>query len=163
ERIRFPRLQQLCQKALEESIKSLTIEKFSQCYPTLASTVEGMNLLKVAREQVTNYWFNNSMREFNLIFQERGVEGSLDSLDELVAEARLRKQTVNGSELPVFTDELTPEEILASNLYATKKRKFEELQAIRDNLAGDNEMLLKELQGLSDASSGTYKDINNTV
>lgn len=157
ERIRFERLQAVCTRALQESIKkSLDIEKIKKCYPTLASSEEGVKALEIARSQIIEFWLNNSLKEFELIFKERDIENKLNSLDDLIQLAKER--SLSGSK-PIQIDKLTPKEIIAANIDYKKRQTIKSLKLMYDQLIVDNNELFDELTAIGKESEAIKSDI----
>ncbi|EGV62134.1 hypothetical protein PSN45_000854 [Yamadazyma tenuis] len=146
DKIRYERLRLVCTRALEESIKkSLDIESIKKCYPTVAGTSQGESVLESARSQIIDFWFNNSIREFDLIFQERDLHNKLDSLDEIIHSAKVRG--ING-ENAIEIDKLTPREIIEANKSHKRNETVQSLRLIYNQLCIDNLQYFKELSAL---------------
>lgn len=120
EHVRFPRLEQVASKALDETIKAVTLESVVQCYPQVARTAAGRAQLEQAREQVLGFWRRRLEEEFAKIYEERGLRVRLDELDDVVYEARERmrsgKRRKTGPEAPVHFDRLGPQEVVGARL-----------------------------------------------
>lgn len=158
EKIRYERLKLVSKKALELSIKkSLSIEQIRSCYPTIASTEEGEKALEIARSQIVKFWHKTSMEEFDLIFKERDIENKLDELDQIIYDAKKRKET--GEELPVAFDTLTPDQVMEASLVETKKSTLERLQMIYSLLCTDNVHTYEDLRKDTEES----QDISNEL
>ncbi|CUM62665.1 uncharacterized protein PRCAT00000219001 [Priceomyces carsonii] len=151
EAVRYERLKKVCRKALEQLIKkSLSLEQIKMCYPTIASTPEGVKSLEIARSQVINFWHTKSLEEFEFIFKEREIESKLNELDEIIQTAQFRKQ--ENFEKPVPVDSLSPNELIDSTVLVGKTNSVESLLMIYNQLCMDNEDLLKSLKSLADES-----------
>lgn len=151
DKIRYERLRMVCTRALEESIKkSLDLDQIKKCYPTIASNEDGVRILEVARSQIVDFWFNNSMKEFDLIFKERDLESKLDSLDEIIhlAKSRGLKKDVNAIEI----DKLTPREIIEANKQYQRKETADSLHLIYNQLCIDNLEYFKQLSDIFEQS-----------
>ncbi|ABN68523.2 predicted protein [Scheffersomyces stipitis CBS 6054] len=162
EKIRFERLKLVCRKALEQSIKkSLSPEQFKLCFPTIAGTDEGIRSLDLARSQMIGFWHENTLKEFDLIFQERNIDTKLNELDEIIQTAQRREQSQ--SELPAQIDKLTPTELINSTLLDGSESSLENLSMIYNQLCIDNKEMYTELQKLSIESDDLKTDINNSL
>lgn len=162
DRIRYERLNLVCKKALEQSIKkSLAIEQIKTCYPTIANTEEGQKSLEIARSQIIKFWHNNSSKEFDLIFKEREIETKLNELDEIIHDAQNRKS--EGKEAPLEVDRLSPTELIESSLSSTKQESVESLTMIYNQLCIDNLELYDQLGELCKESETIKFDIKSLI
>lgn len=162
EKIRYERLRLVCTKALEESIKkSLSLDQIKICYPTIASTAEGIEVLEIARSQIIDFWLHNSIKEFDLIFQERNLEEALNSLDEIVFLAK--KRSIDKSVEPIEIDKLTPKDIIDAKLNYKRNETVNALKLIYDQLCIDNLNYFQQLNSLCQQSEDIKTDINNQV
>lgn len=162
EKIRFERLKLVCRKALEQLIKkSLSPEQFKLCFPTIAGTDEGIRSLDLARSQMIGFWHENTLKEFDLIFQERNIDTKLNELDEIIQTAQRREQSQ--LELPAQIDKLTPTELINSTLLDGSESSLENLSMIYNQLCIDNKEMYTELQKLSIESDDLKTDINNLL
>lgn len=162
EKIRYKRLQLVCKKALEESIKkSLSLEQIKKCYPIIASSEEGVKSLEIARSQIINFWFNNSMKEFDLIFQERDIENGLDGLDEVIEKAKRR--SLDKNDKPVEINKLTPEEIIQANIRLNRNSSTESLRLIHNQLRSENLQFFNQLNGLFEESQAIKTNLNELL
>lgn len=162
EKIRYERLRLVCTKALEESIKkSLSIEQIKICYPTIASTTEGVEVLEIARSQIIDFWLHNSIKEFDLIFQERNVEEGLNSLDEIIQLAKTR--SIDKSVEPIEIDKLTPKDIIDAKLNYKRNETINALKLIYDQLCIENLKYFQELNKICQESEEIKLDINNQM
>lgn len=178
EKIRYERLQLVCRKALEQSIKkSISLEHIKSCYPDIANSKEGLKHLENARQQMVDFWFTNSLREFDLIFKDRGMEVKLNELDELIQQSykRLEKYSDKHNDAendvddeileegPVYLNKLTPDRIMEANIIHTKENTLRSLSMIHDQLRLDNEELYSQLKSVSDGSEDIKKTILSEV
>lgn len=162
DKIRYERLRLVCTRALEESIKkSLDIEQIKKCYPTISSTEEGVKVLEIARSQIVEFWFNNSIKEFDLIFAERDLESKLDSLDELIDLAEKRK--ISKEIDPVELDKLTPRDIIEANKNFKRNDTLKSLELIYNQLCSDNLESFKKLEALVTEGMDLKNDIYQNV
>ncbi|KAK6200215.1 uncharacterized protein RJT21DRAFT_121108 [Scheffersomyces amazonensis] len=156
ERIRFERLELVCRKALEHSIKkSLSLDQIKACYPTISSSEDGTRALEVARSQMISFWRSSSLKEFELIFKERDIEAKLNELDEVIQMAHQRKSA--GVEVPTNIEKYSAKEIIDSTVLDSSESTIENLTMIYNQLCEDNREFYAELKDLT-AKSETVKD-----
>lgn len=98
--IRFQRLNQVCEKALEESLKALSDENLEMCYPTLSSTKEGKHEIQTVKDQLHESWSQNARKEFDAVFKERDIEVKLNELDDLILEAQEHQKKGDRTQIP---------------------------------------------------------------
>ncbi|KAK6458911.1 Nnf1-domain-containing protein [Scheffersomyces xylosifermentans] len=159
EKIRYDRLKVVCRRALEQSIrKSLNSDSIKSCYPSIAATEDGSRSLETARSQMTKFWFDSSMKEFELIFKEKNVDTKLNELDEIIQTAQRRKQS--HQELPAHIDKLSADELIESTLLQGSDYSLDSLSMIYNQLCLDNTEMFEELQSLSTESESLKTDIN---
>lgn len=171
EKIRFERLQVVCRKALQQSIeKSLSLEQLKSCYPTIATNKEGLKALEIARIQIVEFWLENSLNEFKLIFDERDMETKLNELDELIQQAYERwdnyKQDVSDVDNrngPLFLGSLTPRQIMEANIMHTKDDTIRNLTMIQNQLSLENEELYRRLQDLATHGQDIKESITSQI
>jgi kinetochore protein NNF1 len=145
--IRYKVLVQVAERSLQESIKALTLERLVECYAHIASRDKGRADLQKALLQTAEFWKTTALKEFKAVFEERDIKRKLGELDELVNEARQRKQAWedrNKGEGPVRLVELTPQDIALANLRDLKLRRISELEQQIQDLRTDNKRLQAE-------------------
>lgn len=98
--IRFQRLNQVCDKALEESMKALSDENLQMCYPTLSSTKEGKHEIQTVKDQLHESWSQNARNEFDAVFKERDIEAKLNELDDLILQAQEHQKSGDRTQIP---------------------------------------------------------------
>lgn len=98
--IRFQRLNEVCNKALAESIKVLSDDNLKMCYPILSSTNEGKDTMTAVKGQLKQSWTENAQKEFEAIFKEREIENKLDELDDLIHQAQELQKSEKGKQIP---------------------------------------------------------------
>ncbi|KAK6463130.1 Nnf1-domain-containing protein [Scheffersomyces coipomensis] len=162
-KIRFERLELVTRKALEHSIKkSLSLDQIKTCYPTIASTDEGVKALEIARSQMINFWRTSSLKEFDLIFKEKDIENKLNELDEIISIAQQRKR--DGVEAPTKIENYTPKEIIESTLLSNGSTTMvENLSMIYKQLCLDNREFYEELKQLGSESEDLKQEINDSI
>ncbi len=97
--IRFERLNQVCKRALEESMKALSDDNLKMCYPILADSKEGKDTISAVKDQLKESWSQNSQKEFDAIFKERDIEEKLNQLDDLIIQAQERQKSGDNKQL----------------------------------------------------------------
>lgn len=173
-RIRFRRLNQVCDKALVQSIKQLqNWEKLTSCYPNYSSVTSGETNLRNCQKQVSEFWFNLSKQEFSEIFRERDAESKLDQLDDLILEAKQRTDT--SSDIPNMSlNDLSPYQFIQGNIQSARlecidslDQRLGKLNQLNSNLKQELEEMgkeieqeLKELEDIYDKSLG--KDLTSS-
>lgn len=161
EKVRYERLQMVCKKALEQTIKKgMDLNKIQECFPQLSTTPEGIHQLQVARNQIVKYWHDNGLAEFDLIFKDRNIERKLDELDEIIQKAQYRKQ--RNEETPVKVHELSPEEILLATVLSDKE-PVETLRLIYNQLCLDNQQLQQEMVEIVHETNEVEMDIDESL
>lgn len=83
-------LQNLYTSAISHVLKTCSYTNFSACFPTLARTIP--EPLQSVHDQFTTRLGESFHKEFGNILEERSVVSSLNELDQLVEEARKRKE-----------------------------------------------------------------------
>lgn len=89
---RYKRLLLVTQRAIEEVLNRITIEKVLPCYPTLAKTPLGIYALTQATLQICKYFSDSCNFEFDQVYRERNIGKQLYSLEQLIREAQERKR-----------------------------------------------------------------------
>ncbi|CAG99295.1 MIND complex subunit NNF1 [Kluyveromyces lactis] len=150
EHIRFQRLVQVCNKALEESIRKLqSWEKIHECFPNYGQTREGIENLTVCQQQVIKLWSNLSRVEFDAIFHERSIEEKLNQLDDLINKARSIDTSSSSKKLRKI-DDLRPLELIEGNLQGAKESTLERINNKLQIIKESNEALETNLKDLND-------------
>lgn len=152
QKIRYLRLKQVFNKALNQSISKLeSWEKVSSCFPRYSNTRDGSSNLVTCQRQVIEFWTELCKREFDEILVERNVKEKLDELDDLVSEAkeRLRLSNQRGDIMKDSTpiDELSSEKLIQGNLY---KERIIATQQLDDRLANIKEINVNMQQELNE-------------
>ncbi|AMD20419.1 HDL325Wp [Eremothecium sinecaudum] len=159
-RIRFKRLNQVCDKALSQSIAKLqNWEKLSSCYPEYISTKEGYINLKTCQSQVCEFWWDLCKQEFEAIFDERKVKEKLDELDDLILKARDRSNSNSGKGNALCVEKLTPDDIMKGNIQKAKKETINRLDENLETLDGMNKELQTELSKLNESINEELKTL----
>lgn len=171
EKIRFLRLNQVFDRALEQSlVRFQDWDKFSSSFPTYSKTKDGVTHLANCQKQVTEFFTGLSHKEFDALLADRHVEEKLDELDELIAEANVRlEHKLNQREedgmdelLDVPISELTPDELLDCSIHTQRQDTINKLDERLDKLQTMNEDLLNEIKELEKGINDDIKEIKNT-
>lgn len=118
--IRAAKLDDILDRSVSQTMRACSYEKLVSCFPTLAKN--DPETLRHAQEQVTQFLTSACRSEFDKILRERGVIERLNELDELVLEAKGRKdQGLPASEDP---SELPPEVILRAHMLPGKRKEL---------------------------------------
>lgn len=153
ERIRYTRLRQVFDKALNQSISTLkNWEKISACFPEYASVEENVTNLSNCQSQVIEFWAEICKREFEEILTERNVKEKLDELDQLIAEARERLRNIPRDEQHnnkyTSIDDLSSAKLIECTFYTQRLHAIKELDVRLDKLKSVNQSLENELSDL---------------
>ncbi|KAK7204898.1 Nnf1-domain-containing protein [Myxozyma melibiosi] len=164
--LRHQRLIEIFQRSLQASTKALTFEKLAQCYPYVAE--HGQAGLREALNQAMKFWDSSSTREFYAILEERDVATKLAELEQLITEARDRKQRAEqassaqddaaaangvsedvemaGCEKQVYIESLTPEDIVKSHLIPVNLKEAEALEGRIQEVQSANRKILQKIE-----------------
>lgn len=137
--IRAAKLNDILDKSVKQTMRACSYEKLVSCFPTLAQN--DPETLQHAQEQVTQFLTSACRSEFDKILRERGVVERLNELDELILEAKERKeQGLPASEDP---SELAPEVILRAHMLPGKRAELttmnDKIQALQQRNAASLE------------------------
>ncbi|CCC71355.1 hypothetical protein NCAS_0H00450 [Naumovozyma castellii] len=170
QKIRYIRLNQVFNKALNQSISNLSKwDKISSCFPEYASHQEGATNLMNCQTQVIEFWKELCKREFEEIVKERNVKAKLDELDDLILESQERLNELNhekgknevnvNDELNINIDDLTPEQLINCNLFSQRKQATKDLNERLARLNDINNNLANELTDLQNSIGKEYDEI----
>ncbi|AQZ18757.1 NNF1 (YJR112W) [Zygosaccharomyces parabailii] len=165
EKIRYLRLKQVFDKALNQSISTLkNWEKVSACFPEYASNRENATNLSNCQSQVIEFWTEICKREFEDILKERNVKEKLDELDELISEARERLRNLprddHGNGGVPSIDELSSAQLIDCNLYTQRINAAKELDKRLDKLNKINQHLEDKLEQLDCSIESEKKELS---
>ncbi|CDK24136.1 unnamed protein product [Kuraishia capsulata CBS 1993] len=160
ELLRFDRFKEVVEKALDQCVKTLTLEKLVSCYPMYQAD-EGRSALETAREQIVEYFRSTCMSEFELIYQERDLKNKLDSLDKLINKAKARS-VEPGSE-PLFLSGMAPIQILEAKLLKSRLEVKAKQERLLESLEKDVIGLYGELNKKKKELSDTVESINDSM
>lgn len=169
--IRYRRLTQISRRALQESLKHFTYEKLSSCYPKIASTPGGKRALEQALLQITKFFNDTALQEFDAIYEERNVQPLMAELDQLIEEARKRQSDAKESEgnslspenAPVNLDQLTPEAIIQAHLLPLQKAEEARLEEELAALKKENETMLESLVNGNQRAMSLLESLSKAV
>lgn len=117
---RATKLDEILDKSLKQTMRACSYDKLVSCFPTLAKN--DPETLKHAQEQVTEFLTNACRSEFDKILNERNAVQRLNELDELIADARTRKES--GQHATENVSDLTPDVILRAHMLPMKRSKL---------------------------------------
>ncbi|CCE63134.1 hypothetical protein TPHA_0E00380 [Tetrapisispora phaffii CBS 4417] len=142
-RIRYIRFNQVFEKAFSQSVSKLqSWDKLSSCFPEYSMEDEGASNLENCQKQVIQFWTELCKREFNEILKEKNVKEKLDSLDDLIAEAKVRVAAEKGnptkSDANIILDELDAKQLLELNLHTQRVKTIKDLDIRLDRLNNIN-------------------------
>ncbi|SCU77669.1 LAME_0A01860g1_1 [Lachancea meyersii CBS 8951] len=163
-RIRYTRLNQVCRKALQQSVTKIqNWEKLASCFPTYTATDAGTRNLNTCQKQVVEFWMELSKREFDEIFRERDIERKLNELDDLISRAKTVQKGLHEehTDLPCI-DELTPEQLISGNIHDARTKLIGQLGdrvTKVSNINGDLELELQKIKVLLDNESQQLEEI----
>lgn len=149
--VRYKALVQVTERSLQESVKALTFERLASCYANIASKDRGRADLQKALAQTTEFWRTTALREFRAVFEERDIKRKLAELDEIVADARIRKQQWQSpaqrakTDGPVRVADLTPATIAAASVRSLKLARIADLEAQVAQLRAENEHMQADI------------------
>ncbi|KAK9380036.1 Nnf1-domain-containing protein [Kockiozyma suomiensis] len=167
--IRHQRLVEIFQRSMQATTGALTFEKLAQCYPYVAEN--GSAGLREALNQAMRFWDSSSSREFYAILEERDVASKLSELDQLVLEARDRKQRADdnvedadsGYGRQVYVESLTPEDIVKAHLGPTNLKETESLEGRIRAVQSANKQLLKTVESQEKEISELFSTISKSL
>ncbi|CAI5755680.1 unnamed protein product [Candida verbasci] len=159
-KVRYERLKLVANKALDQSInESLTNQNIILCFPNLSTT--NLDVLLSIVSQLQSFWLNTSLDEFELIYKEKLIQEKLNELDEIIYDAQFRRNDPN--EKPDFVDELTPLEIIDSNIMSDSTDILNNLRSIHERLQLENKDLTEELKDLVSLSNDKKQSIVSNI
>ncbi|SCU81664.1 LANO_0B03818g1_1 [Lachancea nothofagi CBS 11611] len=161
-RIRYKRLNQVCRKALQQSVNKIqNWEKLSSCFPQYTATDAGAKNLSTCQRQVIEFWMELSKREFEEIFKERDIENKLNDLDDLISHSKDVQKTLN-QDHPAMAciDELSPEQLINGNMHDSRVSLLGQLDDRLGTVADMNKALELELEHLRSQISSETKELN---
>ncbi|EGW34485.1 uncharacterized protein SPAPADRAFT_59917 [Spathaspora passalidarum NRRL Y-27907] len=161
-KIRYEKLKEVGRRATEASIKkSFSSGKVESCFPTIASTAQGSEILREASKQFIEFWQSETLNEIDHIYEERDIETKLDELDEIVQAAEERKRSRTSK--PENVDLLSAKEIIDSNIVSKGTVALEKLQLIHDSLRAENLDTYKQLQELVKESNQLAEETKSAL
>ncbi|CAR23123.1 MIND complex subunit NNF1 [Lachancea thermotolerans CBS 6340] len=149
-RIRYLRLNQVCKKALQQSVNKVhNWDKIVSCFPQYATVDEGATNLANCQRQVVEFWMELSKREFEEIFKERDIENKLNELDDLISRAKtIQRSMCDEGSTRECIDELSPEQLISGNMHDTRVNLMNQLDERLDKMTNLNIQLEEQLQQL---------------
>lgn len=139
---RATKLDEILDMSIKQTTRACSYEKLVSCFPTLART--DPETLKHAQEQVTEFLRTACRSEFDKILRERDAIARLNELDELIADARSRKE---GGQAPMENpSELGPEVVLRAHLLPVKRAELAALNDTLQSLQQENAEALERVE-----------------
>lgn len=92
--IRYQRLQQISEMTVAQTLKLLSYDKLSSCYPQISSTPSGQYALQQALTRIGKFFETATLKEIQVIFEERDIARGLKELENVIEEAKQRKEMV---------------------------------------------------------------------
>ncbi|CEP63455.1 MIND complex subunit NNF1 LALA0_S08e02872g [Lachancea lanzarotensis] len=164
-RIRYTRLNQVCRKALQQSVtKVQSWDKLASCFPTYTATDTGARNLSTCQQQVVEFWMELSKREFDEIFRERDIENKLNDLDDLISRAKTVQEGLKeqNTDLPCI-DELTPEQLTTGNIHNSRAKLLDQLENRVARVSTLNNNIELDLQNIKAGLEEEYKELGEIL
>ncbi len=139
---RAKRLNQILDRSLAETIRSITYDKMALCFPTLASNKP--DILLSAHEQVVSFLQTSCQTEFAKVLKERNAVAKLNDLDEVIEDAKRRKD--RGEPAGENPSDLAPDVILRAHLLPRKRGQVAALTAQLQTVQQKNAEALTALE-----------------
>ncbi|EJS43084.1 nnf1p [Saccharomyces arboricola H-6] len=162
-RIRYIRLKQVFNRALDQSISKLqSWDKVSSCFPQYVNSKQGAMNVANCQRQLTEFWTELCQREFKEIMEERNVEQKLNELDELIVEAKERytgRDQEDGNKEPAI-EELSSKELVECHIYSQRIHAIQEIDERLAKVNEINDQLAHELEDLEAQVDAERKEIN---
>ena len=128
------KLQEILQTSLRQTLRACSYEKLESCFPTLAKN--DPETLKHAREQVIDFLTKACQSEFEKIIAERDATKRLNELDQLINDARRRKE--EGQSPNDSTTDLSPSSLLRAHMVPVKRQELASLNNAINTLQRQN-------------------------
>ncbi|KAK6432964.1 hypothetical protein LTR95_010860 [Oleoguttula sp. CCFEE 5521] len=169
-------LQQLYSDAVTHILKTCNYENFASCFPTPAR--EASQSLQQLHEEFTERLGASMRMNFDQIIEERSVVPSLNELDQLIDDAKRRKQkavevaVAEGEEVvqPMPPHTLPAQELYLSHLSPSLSQQSEALKQRQAALQSENAEVLhrvlqqrQEIEALVHGLENVVQDINGSV
>ena len=176
-KMRYERLQTVGKKAVEQVLlRSISKEQIETCYLGIAQSPIGLKSLETGLAQLLKYLYEETIAEFDQIYEENDLRNKLNELDEITQLAEQRREANSAATSntnttsstntnakgsvktdsvlqPVHLDKLAPSEIIDSVVVTNKEDILNGLETIYDKLATDNDTLAETLSRLRDNAS----------
>eukprot|EP00327_Prymnesium_parvum_P008138 CAMPEP_0182804532 /NCGR_PEP_ID=MMETSP0006_2-20121128/4598_1 /TAXON_ID=97485 /ORGANISM="Prymnesium parvum, Strain Texoma1" /LENGTH=192 /DNA_ID=CAMNT_0024930051 /DNA_START=400 /DNA_END=979 /DNA_ORIENTATION=+ len=121
----FDRLQEVARRALDESLASCSVDEFCDGFSVDPSH---RPVLQHVYIQAQSKLRENSLAEFDLIFNELGVDTSLQRLEDLLSE---QPSLPDGSRCPVVAEAEGPTAIRNTMVSCKRRQKLAIAEALR--------------------------------
>ncbi|OLL22991.1 mRNA cleavage and polyadenylation factor CLP1 [Neolecta irregularis DAH-3] len=130
-------LKKVLERSLSQTVSRLTRERLAQCFPLVAQ--ESAESLDSIHGSILDFLKEHGAVQFQEVMERRQTVQKLNELDQLIEDAKLRKDT--GCESAKLPDNLSPELLVEAHLMPLKKKRLESLQG---NLK-QNDSMLREI------------------
>lgn len=138
---RATKLTDILDKSLRQTLRACSYEKLVSCFPSLAQN--DAETLRHAQEQLTEFLTTACHSEFEKILRERSTVERLNELDEMIAEARERKD--KGVPMGDSPSDLAPDTVLRAHLLPIKRTALDRLNVDVQTVQRENAVRLSEL------------------
>ncbi|KAI3404047.2 hypothetical protein KGF56_003206 [Candida oxycetoniae] len=165
-KVRFERLQLVGKKAVEQVLKtSLTTDQIKSCYKEIAESEVGLKSLETGSNQLEKYLLEETLAEFDHIYEENDLSSKLNDLDEVIQNAFQREQGKMSSaeSLPVHIDQLSSSEIIDSMILNKKEDTLLALEKVYLKTYSDNEELEEKLRKIIANASAINSQIQDVL
>lgn len=121
---RATKLDEILALSLKQTMRACSYEKLVSCFPTLAQ--KDPETLKHAQEQVNDFLATACQSEFHKILGERETVMRLNELDNLIADAKRRKDS-GAPPIRETLSDIAPDIILRAHLMPLKREELKQL------------------------------------
>lgn len=136
---RAAKLDEILERSLKQTMRACSYDKLVSCFPTLAKN--DPETLKHAQEQVNEFLTSACRSEFNKILKERHAVERLNELDELITDAKARKES--GQHATENVSDLPPDVILRAHMLPMKRSKLSTMSGQLNEVQQHNADALK--------------------
>ncbi|CZR68477.1 uncharacterized protein PAC_18376 [Phialocephala subalpina] len=140
--------QDLYNKALDNTLKSISYTSFSSCFPQIS--VQASQALQGMHSGMISRLGDFAREEFEMILQERGVVERLNSLDDLISDAKKRKaRAIEGeieAEAPIPPHTLPPTPLIHSHTLPLHIAQNSQLNARLQTQQSMNANLIQDIR-----------------
>ncbi|KAF9531754.1 hypothetical protein CPB83DRAFT_848666 [Crepidotus variabilis] len=131
------------QLAIQRSAHKWTFEDFAECFPLYVE--EDKNGSSATFNSISEYIEAQNLRDLDKLFKEYNIQESIDSLHQIVTDAKDRK--VNGTTgTDTWKDGLNPKVAVAARTVPVLTSEADGLRAMINEIENENRKLEKELE-----------------